>query len=696
MRSWPVSRFDLAQSRQVVPPSPAAAELPSRDAGDLKPRLTVSRKVFLLLLLPLLILVVFTWAITDLRRMTDARTAALARSKDVTVQTQRVLRGFELASTSMDEFALTREHRFADESAQALNEVRPQLDRLAALLASSHVPSLTQVRTSSQRLVEAIERLRAEAERASQLDAPEVLDDTGAVTQALDDLHRHGRALLDEERQLDEAHDAAFQRQWNMVDHALIWGTVFAVLLTLLLGRIFGRSISDRLGVLAANAERVAGGDPLLPQVAGRDEIGVLDRAFHEMAEELKRASGRERALMDNVAEVICSFDLTGRFTAVSPASLGVFGFRPSELVGRSWIDLMVPEPEADASRQALAALGKDRGSATIESRCRRRDGRLISVAWSATWSSPEGLVYAVARDVTERIAAASERQFYLETIDRLDEAIFELDHDGIVRQMSRAWRALSGFRIEDVVGTALADQAHPEDRTGLQKVLAGVLGGTEPLARLRFRLRRAEVGEGWVDAQLLPHRDAHGAVIGVRGLLRDVTEEHLEEQRITRLALHDSLTQLPNRVLFDDRLQVALGVARRTRRRVALAFVDVDDFKQINDRLGHATGDQVLQRLAQSLSAELRKGDTLARWGGDEFVVLLPDLTHEAEASAVARRLLDAAASASPNVRVTLSIGIALFPDHAGSPEELIQQADRAMFLAKRSGRNNVQTLSV
>src|SRR5262249_39303403 len=151
------------------------------------------------------------------------------------------------------------------------------------------------------------------------------------------------------------------------------------------------------------------------------------------------------------------------------------------------------------------------------------------------------------------------------------------------------------------------------------------------------------------------------------------------------QMALHDRLTGLPNRVLFEDRLNVALAAARRTGQKVALAFIDVDHFKAINDTLGHAVGDHVLQGLASRLSAELRKGDTLSRWGGDEFIVLLPDIDKEQEAAIVARRLLMAAPSVapSPNFPVSLSIGLALFPDHADTAEGLMEQADRAMYKA-------------
>jgi diguanylate cyclase (GGDEF)-like protein/PAS domain S-box-containing protein len=362
--------------------------------------------------------------------------------------------------------------------------------------------------------------------------------------------------------------------------------------------------------------------------------------------------------------------------------------------VGRSWLDLLVPLDELDPTRRAISKLHSEGGTTTFETRCRRSDGRFISVMWTASWSAEENLIFGVARDVTDRKVAEAERQFYLETIDSLEEAIFELDNVLIVRQASHAWYPLSGYGVAESVGAPLSAFAHPEEREALRSACEDVLSGVKSQQRLRVRIIRKDGGEAWIDTHLLPHRDAYGAIAGVRGVMRDITQAHLQERKITQMALHDRLTGLPNRALFEDRLNVALAAARRTGQKVALAFIDVDHFKPINDTLGHAVGDQVLQQLSTRMSTELRKGDTLSRWGGDEFIVLLPDLEKEQEAAIVARRLLAAAPSVSPSPKfpVSLSIGLAVFPDHADTAEGLMEQADRAMYKAKHDGRNALQ----
>jgi diguanylate cyclase (GGDEF)-like protein/PAS domain S-box-containing protein len=656
-------------------------------------RLTVSRKVVLLPLLPLVFLTMFAVLIADLRRFTDRRAAAVAHSKDVTGQTQQLLREISEATEAMSSYAVTRDVQFARVSERFQRGLTTSFQSLLNLVGKDggEVAAVRALQGESRELLNDLARLSdattALSDHPGRADLAPLLTETNRVLQKI---QSDGAMLLERERQSDAQRDAALARDWNRTDVLLVLGASLAALLTLLLSFLLGRSISRRLQALSENARQFAQGKALPPPLGGSDEIGMLDRTFHEMAEALTRASARERALAENAADVLCCFNLDGRLLDVSSAAGRVFGHDRERLLGESWIDLMVPAAEQEEVRKALARLPTllSRPSSTLETRCKRGDGRLISVVWSLTWSAAEQLVYGVARDLTERLVAESERQFYLETIDRLDEAVFELDPAGVVLQMSRAWQSLSGAPVGAVLGSALSGQTHAEDREELSQALQGVLLGNRQ--RVRFRLLREDGGETWVDSQLLPHKDAHGRVSGVRGVLRDVTQAYLQERRFARLALHDPLTRLPNRTLLDDRIQMALASARRGGTRLAIGFIDLDKFKQVNDRLGHDAGDDVLRRLSRGLSAELRKGDTLARWGGDEFVVLLTEIASREEVYQIAERLLAAATEASSETEITISIGFAFFPENGETAEALLKQADRAMFHAKHAGRNN------
>ncbi|GBG12525.1 diguanylate cyclase [Novimethylophilus kurashikiensis] len=198
------------------------------------------------------------------------------------------------------------------------------------------------------------------------------------------------------------------------------------------------------------------------------------------------------------------------------------------------------------------------------------------------------------------------------------------------------------------------------------------------------------------IEDSAAPIRDHDGNVLGVVLVFHDVSEKRKMTQRMTYLAEHDFLTDLPNRLLLNDRLSQSLTLARRDGYFVALMFIDLDHFKNINDSLGHEVGDQLLKMMSKRFLACLRDSDTLSRQGGDEFIVLLPEIADHFAPAEVAEKLLNAAATpfniSGTELRVSASIGIAVFPDDGDTVEALTKSADAAMYHAKSLGRNNYQ----
>lgn len=305
----------------------------------------------------------------------------------------------------------------------------------------------------------------------------------------------------------------------------------------------------------------------------------------------------------------------------------------------------------------------------------------------------------ALIRDATELIQEEARRQSMLETMNLLEEAIVDLSPEGWLLNFSAAWSKLCDIPVENgnkCLGTPLAEYIYPDDRASLGELIKQLASAQKHSDVIRFRLLPIQEDPIWVEARLLAHCSRQGHVIALRGVLRDITSSHLQEQRITQLALHDALTQLPNRILLEDHLQQAIARAERNKTKVALGFIDLDHFKHINDTLGHNAGDTVLVTLSKRLQSVLRGIDTLSRWGGDEFVVLLPDVSNEEDFRSVAERLRDVARDSidldGVETKITLSIGFAVYPDDADSPETLMSVADHTMFHAKGIGRNNVQ----
>jgi diguanylate cyclase (GGDEF)-like protein/PAS domain S-box-containing protein len=285
-----------------------------------------------------------------------------------------------------------------------------------------------------------------------------------------------------------------------------------------------------------------------------------------------------------------------------------------------------------------------------------------------------------------------AEQRIYLETLAMLEEAVLELDCDGRVLHASPGWYRLTHCP-DNIKGTSITEFIHRDDMTAMQSLCDIFKRREKSQAQLRLRLRNDTGVEQWAECRLIAQFDASGQLAGIRGVLRDITQTYLHEKQITHMALHDALTDLPNRVLLEDRIKIATRMASRSEQRVAICFIDLDHFKKINDSLGHKAGDRLLIAFASTLRSQLRAGDTLARWGGDEFVLLLPELANEEDARGVAHKI--EAALRRPirlddsDYTVTFSMGVAMYPDDASEVEGLLSHADRAMFYAKTQGRN-------
>lgn len=231
----------------------------------------------------------------------------------------------------------------------------------------------------------------------------------------------------------------------------------------------------------------------------------------------------------------------------------------------------------------------------------------------------------------------------------------------------------------------------HPEDKDKVLRWEKQLSSGKEP-TYIQYRIVRGENEVRWVEDHLSPVENLFGEPEELLGLLIDITDKKVAEQQIEYMAYHDSLTGLPNRNMFNEYSRKALARCKRKGLYLALLFLDLDNFKLINDNFGHTFGDQVLAQLAERLNQCVRDGDIVARVGGDEFIILLEDTDREKTEQIVLRILSNLAVPykvEDQRLMITASVGISLFPDHGSDIETLKKNADEAMYCSKNRGCN-------
>jgi diguanylate cyclase (GGDEF)-like protein/PAS domain S-box-containing protein len=290
--------------------------------------------------------------------------------------------------------------------------------------------------------------------------------------------------------------------------------------------------------------------------------------------------------------------------------------------------------------------------------------------------------------------------ELYRDLFDNAPVGYHEVDAQGRLLRVNRTELSMLGYEVHEMVGR-FAWEFVVESIS--RDAFAAKIAGTLPLAPFERTFRRKDGSELPVMLEERLLHDTAGKVCGIRTTVIDITERKAmekalreSEERYKSLAYHDPLTALPNRILFNDRLAMAMAQANRQKHRVGVLFVDLDRFKTINDSLGHAIGDELLKAVARRIQSCLREGDTVSRLGGDEFTLVLPGLCEASDAARAADKVLNALRTPfrleGCELSVSASIGISLYPDDGLDVDALLRNADVAMYRAKEQGRDSYQ----
>lgn len=421
---------------------------------------------------------------------------------------------------------------------------------------------------------------------------------------------------------------------------------------------------------------------------------------------------------IDLLLDMVCVVDQQGRFVFVSAGVEQILGYQSDTLKGKRMIDYVWPEDKEKTLQQAQRVMAGESVS-HFENRYRHQNGWPVFLSWSARWSETDGVRVAVARDISS-IKQAQARQ---QAVYAISEAAHQSrDPAQLYQQIAATVAALLPVQHFMIV---MPDEQSKWQCIFQQQRLAGHDNEPAPVPDIhalcsevaqkqqvqQWQLQNAA---GWLGLPLQagavmqgvlllhPGSDLHynaddiALLTFVTAQISTALERNFMLARLEQLALHDSLTGLANRTLLQDRLQLALQRAGREQRLLALLYLDLDRFKQVNDTVGHQAGDLLLQQTAQRIVHAVRQTDTVARFGGDEFVILLEQIDQSATVLKIAEKVRQALLApfmlAGQQFYVYPSIGIAIYPEHGQDSRQLLLSSDGAMYIAKHNGGNQIK----
>ena len=393
-----------------------------------------------------------------------------------------------------------------------------------------------------------------------------------------------------------------------------------------------------------------------------------------------------------------------GVYIELNDAWTELSGFTRQELIGKGTIELgiwAIPAQRAELIAQ-LETHGRVR---EFEFQLRRKNGETADTLMTGEVIELHGercllaiLVNVTERNRNTRRLQESEQRFS-DVVDAAGEYVWETDAAGNYTYLSARIERVLGYAPAELVGKRPYEFMPVDEAERLKYWFDSLADADATIRNVEFVSITNDGRQIWQQVSGVPIFNSVGEIIGRRGTGMDITERKLAEQRIEELATRDALTQLPNRRLLTDRLSQGILSAQRSGGLIAALFIDLDRFKTINDSLGHTAGDELLKLVADRLQQLMRKGDTLARIGGDEFVVVLEALRVPEDAGAVAQKIIAALSEpctiAGTRLTTSASVGISVFPGDAADGVTLVRNADMAMYFAKEHGRRNYQFYS-
>jgi diguanylate cyclase (GGDEF)-like protein/PAS domain S-box-containing protein len=418
----------------------------------------------------------------------------------------------------------------------------------------------------------------------------------------------------------------------------------------------------------------------------------IIERRKAE--EDAKRLLIEKDAILNNISEGV-AFLKDGVVLTCNCRLEELFGFGPGDFLGKRPAQLY-PDRRAlrTLARKALVAI---RCGETFQSEIEmlKQDGSRFWAALTgralAAGRLGGGSVWVIA-DISERKKAEERTRLAAKVFENTQEGVTITDHDTRILAVNRAFTEVTGYAEEEVIGmTPRVLRSGRQDRVFYDAMWDALDQSGQWKGEIWNRRKNGEIYPEWLSISSV--RNEAGELSHYVGVFSDITEIKRSQEKVSFLAYHDPLTQLPNRLLFNDRLTQSIQRASREKKLFAIYFIDLDHFKHVNDSLGHHVGDRLLREVAAQMQAQLRRTDTIARLGGDEFIVMVEEIDGLRGAALVAEKLAavfqEPIALEGHDLYVTASIGVCMYPADGADANTLIRNADAAMYRAKSNGRN-------
>jgi diguanylate cyclase (GGDEF)-like protein/PAS domain S-box-containing protein len=434
-----------------------------------------------------------------------------------------------------------------------------------------------------------------------------------------------------------------------------------------------------------------------------RNRGELLEQRLVESTRRLEEERERFESILTNMRDAVWSFSPDGeKVLFVNDMVETIYGYRPEEFYAdpELWMKTVHPD-DCTLVRAGFDELLRG-GNFDAVYRIIRSDGEVRWVhdtGYAVTdMAGRRTRLDGITRDVTAEKQFEAERRLVQAAFENAAEGIVITDADTRIIAVNKAFTAITGYSESDLIGkTPRLWQSKRHNANVYKELWAAIRTSGQWRGELWNRRKNGDIFPAIENVSAI--RDQDGQILNYVALLSDISGVKQFEKQLFQLAHHDALTQLPNRLLFTDRLDHALSHAHREGHRLAVLFIDLDRFKNINDSLGHAVGDQLLCEVAARLTSAVRENDTVARLGGDEFVIALEHVSTAEGAAVLAEALVSTLGEPvridDHELFITPSIGISIYPDDAKTTEDLIRHADAAMYHAKRLGRNRFQFYS-